>query len=110
MKEKMVVKIKEKKFTVAQAKAIGDKLAIDWETVDVKEFCLGLNSELAAGAYNPVTNFASNDPILIGKVVRAHLTKIPDYYTHWAQREKEAELEQSSKRVNTRSPTTTKAG
>jgi hypothetical protein len=71
---------------------IGDKLGIGWETFAVKQFRLGLNAELTDGAYNPVTSFASEDPILIGKIVRTHLNEFPDYYSHWAQREKEAEL------------------
>lgn len=99
----MVVKRKRKKFTLAEAKTIGEKLGIDWGAFDVKQFHLGLNTELVAGAYNPVTSFASDDPILIGKVVRAHLNKFPDYYTHWAQREKEAEPEPSGKRASKRS-------
>ncbi len=82
---------KRKPFTIAEAKNIGDKLGIDWETFDVKQFRLGLNAELADGTYNPVTSFASDDPIMIGKVVRAHLKEFPDYYTQWAQMEKEAE-------------------
>lgn len=106
----MAAKTKHKQFTVAQAKTIGEKLGIDWTAFDVNQFRLGLNTELAAGTYNPVTSFASDDPILIGKVVRAHLNKTPDYYTQWAQREKEAELEQSSKRTGTESIATRKAG
>ena len=97
----MVKKTKPKQFTLAEAKVIGDKLGIDWETFDVKQFRFGLNAELNDGAYNPLTNFASNDPILIGKVVRTHLNEAPDYYTQWAQMEKEAKLEHSSKRIDT---------
>jgi Protein of unknown function (DUF5661) len=96
----MVVKRKRKKFTLAEAKTIGEKLGIEWDAFDVKQFHVGLNTELAAGSYNPVTGFASDDPILVGKVVRAHLNKSPDYYTDWAQREKEAKLEHSSKRAS----------
>lgn len=106
----MVKKTKHKQFTLVEAKTIGDKLGVDWEAFDVNQFRLGLNTELAVGTYNPVTNFASDDPILIGKVVRAHLTKSPDYYTQWAQREKEAKLEHGSKRKRVQSTTTTKVG
>ena len=81
---------KQKRFTLAEAKVIGDKLGMDWETFDVKQFRLGMNAELADGAYNPLTSFASNDPILIGKAVRLHLNEDPDYYTKWAQMEKAA--------------------
>ena len=94
----MVAKTKHTQFTVKEAKVIGEKLGIDWETFDVKQFCFGLNAELQDGTYNPMTNFASSDPILIGKVVRAHLNEAPDYYTRWALMEKEAAREHRSKR------------
>ena len=79
---------KYKLFTLAEAKVIGDKLGMDWEAFDLKQFRLGLNTELLDGTYNPITSFASDDPILIGKIVRAHLNKCPDYYTYWAKRAK----------------------
>lgn len=91
-------KTKPKPFTSAAAKIIGDKLGIDWREIDLKEFCLGLNTERTAGAYNPVTNFASDDPILIGKIVRVHLAKTPDYYTQWAAHEKATALAQQSRK------------
>jgi len=99
-KEKMESETKQKQFTLADAKIIGDKLGVDWDIVDVKEFRLGMNAELADGAYSPLTNFVSNDPILIGKVVRMHLNEAPDYYTQWAQMEKAAARKRGGKRVN----------
>lgn len=99
MKEReMAATTNPKHFTLAEAKIIGDKLGIDWTVFDVKQFCFGLNAELVDGTYNPVTNFASDDPILIGKVVRTHLNEFPDYYTDWAQREKEAKKAHGRKR------------
>lgn len=89
-------KIKRKQFTLTEAKVTGEKLGIDWQKFDVKQFRLGMNAELEDGAYNPITNFASDDPILIGKVVRAHLNEAPDYYTQWAEMEKAAELDQAT--------------
>jgi len=92
---------KRKSFTMTEAKTIGDKLGIDWEEFDVKQFRTGMNAELADGTYNPVTSFASDDPILMGKVVRAHLNEFPDYYTQWAQMEKEAEQAKDGKHTIT---------
>jgi Protein of unknown function (DUF5661) len=66
---------------------------------DVNQFRDGMNTELTAGTYNPVTHFASDDPILVGKVVRAHLNKTSDYYTQWAAGEKAAEREYGHKPV-----------
>lgn len=86
----MMSKNIRKEFTLAEAKVIGEKLGIDWKEFDVKQFRLGLNAELEDGICNPITNLVSDDPILIGKVVRAHLKETPDYYTHWAEMEKAA--------------------
>ena len=92
-----MVKTKRKLFTAREAKEIGDKLGIDWEQIDIRQFHRGMNAELEDGAYNPVTNFASDDPILVGKVVRAHLHESANYYIEWAKMEKKAEREHSSK-------------
>src|SRR5690242_17230670 len=92
-------KTKRKLLTAREAKEIGDKLGIDWEQTDIKQFHRGMNAELEDGAYNPVTNFASDDPILVGKVVRVHLKESANYYIEWAQMEKKAEREHSSKPI-----------
>ena len=96
----MMSNVKRKPFTLAEAKQIGEKLGIDWSAFDVKQFCLGLNTERTLGTYNPVTHFISDDPILIGKVVRAQLSKSPTYYTDWAQHEKETEQTHENKRTS----------
>ncbi len=89
---------KRKPFTLTEAKTIGDKLGINWEKFDVKQFRMGMNAELADGTYNPYTNLGGeDDPIKLGKVVRAHLNESPDYYTDWAQMEKEAKHEHGTK-------------
>lgn len=93
---------KRKRFTLAEAKQIGDSLGVDWQQFDVAQFRTGLNTELADGTYNPVTKFASDDPILVGKVVRTQLNKTPDYYTHWAAHEKAMKLEASRKSISMR--------
>lgn len=86
----MMSNSKRKPFTLAEAKTIGDKLGMDWAKFDVKQFRTGMNAELADGTYNPLTSFASDDPLLVGKVVRAHLKEALDYYPQWAQMEKAA--------------------
>lgn len=92
-----MIKTTHKQFTLAEAKIVGEKLGIDWNKFDVKQFRQGMNAELADGTYNPLTNFASDDPILVGKVVRSHLNEFPDYYTRWAQHEKAAQLQYENK-------------
>ena len=89
-KETMDAKTTKKPYTLAEAKAIGDKLGLDWNVFTVKQYRIGLNAELADGAYNPMTSFASDDPILVGKIVRAQLNESPDYYVLWARMEKTA--------------------
>lgn len=82
--------LKQKSFTLAEAKIIGDKLGVDWQKVAVKQFRMGMNAELVDGTYNPYTSFGGNDdPIKLGKAVRTHLNESPDYYAEWAQMEKE---------------------
>jgi hypothetical protein len=98
---KSMVDSKRERFTLAEARKIGDKLGVDWEKFDVKQFCTGMNAELADGMYNPVTSFASDDPILVGKAVRTHLNEFPDYYTQWAQMEKEAAHDPNGKHTIT---------
>ena len=97
----MATKTTAKPFTMTQGKIIGDKLGIDWREIDLTEFCLGLNTERTLGTYNPVTNFASDDQILIGKIVRAHLTKTPTYYTQWAAQEQETALTHQNRKGDT---------
>ncbi len=93
-----MIKTKRKRFTLDEAKTIGEKLGVAWDKFDAKQFHVGMNAELADGTYNPMTNFASDDPILVGKVVRAHLNEFPGYYTNWAQHEKAAKLQYGNKR------------
>ena len=99
-KETMDAKTTKKPYTLAEAKAIGDKLGLDWNVFTVKQYRIGLNAELADGVYNPMTSFASEDPILIGKIVRSHLNESPDYYTQWAQMEKTAARNHVRKQVD----------
>ncbi len=83
-------KAARKKFSVAEAKTLGEKLGITWDQFDVEQFRLGLNAEIEDGTYNPMTGFATDDPIVVGKIVRAHLNEAADYYTQWAKAEKAA--------------------
>jgi hypothetical protein len=104
-----MAKAKRKPFTAHEAKEIGDKLGIDWEQTDVKQFQRGMNAELEDGTYNPITKFASDDPILIGKVVRTHLKESPNYYARWARMEKKAERDHDNQPTTTQTEQTTGA-
>ena len=69
------------KFTLEEAKQIGNQLNIDWNIVDINQFLKGINVELEHGSKDPETNVTNDDPILTGKIALAHLKELPDYYT-----------------------------
>lgn len=81
------------------AKKIGEDIRIDWvnSKFDVKQFWMGLHVELEHGKRDPETNVTDDDPILTGKIARAHLNEFPDYYTRLEKMEEEAEKYWESK-------------
>lgn len=86
-------------FTAADAREIGESIGIDWadSPFDVKQFRAGLHVELEHGRRDPETNVTDNDPIVTGKIARAHLNEFADYYTRLAKMEAEAEEHWSSR-------------
>ncbi len=85
-------------FTLNQAKAIGDKLGIQWDKFDLGQFRTGLGVELEHGSVCPETDVTDDDPLLTGKIALAHLTEFPDYYTRLAKMETEAKSFWNSKK------------
>ena len=77
-------------FTLNRAKAIGEKLGIQWDKFDQKQFRAGLGVELEHGKVSPATDVTNDDALLTGKIALAHLTEFPDYYTRLAKMETEA--------------------
>ena len=73
------------------AKALGDRLGIDWANVEVEQFRKGLEVEFEHGSDDPETNVTSDDPILTGKIAWAHLKEIRDYYDRLEEMEAEGE-------------------
>lgn len=80
-----------KKFTLADAKAIGDKLGVTFENFEIEQFMDGMNVELEHGMRDPDTNVTNNDPVLTGKIALAHLKEFPDYYSRLKKMEEEAD-------------------
>ena len=77
-----------KKFTTEEAKAIGDKISIDWNEVDLEQFRMGLEVEMEHGSrWGDATNVTKDDPNFTGRIAWAHLKEIPDYYTRLAKME-----------------------
>ena len=83
----------EKSFTAEEARAIGEAIGIDWSNAqyDIEQFRMGMDVELEHGSDNPATNVTNDDPIVTGKIARAHLNEFADYYTRLAKMEADAE-------------------
>ena len=79
-------------FTADEARTIGEQIGIDWSSspFDVDEFRRGMNVELEHGLRDPDTNVTGDDPLVTGKIARAHLNELPDYYTRLALMEADA--------------------
>jgi len=90
---------KKKKFTLDQAKSIGQQLGIRWDRFDLEQFRVGLGVELEHGTVNQTTNVTNDDPLRTGKIALAHLTEFPDYYTRLARMEEEAKSFWDAKNV-----------
>ncbi len=80
-----------KKFTIEEAREIGEKLGITWDKFSAEQFMQGMNIELEHGARDPETNVTNDDPVLTGKIALAHLKEFPDYYVRLEKMEKEAD-------------------
>jgi hypothetical protein len=80
-----------REFTTAEARAIGDRIGVDWKRNPLEEFRRGLRVELEHGSHDPQTDVTGDDPILTGKIALAHLKEFSDYYTRLEKMEAEAE-------------------
>ena len=80
-------------FTVAEARAAGERIGIDWSTsrFDVDQFRMGMDVELEHGTHDAETNVTNDDVVVTAKIARAHLNEFPDYYTRLAVMEADAE-------------------
>ncbi len=70
------------KFTPAEAKEVGSKIGIDWNSspFNVEQFRKGLEVELEHGLQDSETNVTHGDPLMTGKIAWAHLKEYSDYY------------------------------
>ena len=82
-----------REFTQEEARAIGQRIGIDWSVDDVnlEQFRMGLAIELEHGTQDPATDVTHDDETITGKIALAHLKEIGDYYTRLAAMEREAE-------------------
>ena len=87
-------------FSLKDAKEIGQKIGIDWNKskFDINQFLVGINVELEHGRRDPDTNVTGDDPIMTGKIARAHLNEFPDYYDRLEKLEEDAKKYWKNKR------------
>ena len=78
-------------FTITEARELGEKIGINFDTVSLDEFFMGLSVELEHGAKDPDTNVTDDDPTTTAKIAWAHLKEIPDYYSKLAEMERQSE-------------------
>lgn len=78
-------------FTTEEAKAIGDRIGVDWNKYNLEQFRMGLEVEMEHGKVDEFTNVTNDDEVMTGKIALAHLNEIPDYYTRLVKMEREAE-------------------
>lgn len=81
----------KREFSTDEARAIGDRIGVDWSQYDIEEFRMGLAVELEHGLHDAQTNVTGDDEIVTGKIALAHLKEIRDYYTRLAIMERDAE-------------------
>ncbi len=77
----------KRSFTTKEAQDIGQSIGLNFEKVDVEQFCMGLAVELEHGLNDPETDVTHGDLQLTGKIAWAHLKELPDYYTRLAEME-----------------------
>jgi hypothetical protein len=80
-----------REFSRDEAREIGNQIGVDWDSIPLEEFRIGLSVELEHGSHDPQTNVTSDDPLLTGRIALAHLKEIADYYTRLTRMEAEAE-------------------
>jgi len=80
----------KREFTTEEARAIGEKISVDFLVVNLEEFRMGLGVELEHGERDPQTNVTNDDEVMTAKIALAHLKEIPDYYTRLLKMESEA--------------------
>lgn len=81
----------KKSFTTEEAKAVGDKIGVDWSKYDLEWFRKGMDVELEHGLVDEQTNVTNDDPLMTGKIALAHIKEFADYYQRLAAMEVEAE-------------------
>ena len=80
----------KKVFSLDEAKAVGEKIGVDWRKYSLEQFRAGMNVELEHGLADEDTNVTNDNPVVTGKIALAHLKEFPDYYIRLEQMEEAA--------------------
>lgn len=86
-----------RRFSLEEARRIGESLGVDWSRFDVEQFRMGMDVELEHGRRDPATDVTHDDALTTGKIALAHLNEYPDYYTRLAKMEAEAERDHAGR-------------
>jgi len=66
---------KTRKISKSEARKIGERLGIDWDTIDIEQFRIGLEVEQE---HSDMVGDNAHD---WGRIAIAHILEVPDYYT-----------------------------
>ncbi|HSX48441.1 MAG TPA: DUF5661 family protein [Candidatus Nanoarchaeia archaeon] len=81
-------------FTLKEAKAIGDKIGVNWDEFDLGQLAQGIKEELEHGdamGFGDATNVTKDDLVITARIALAHLYELPDYYFRLEEMEDEGE-------------------
>jgi hypothetical protein len=64
-------------FSADDARHVGAEIGIDWDSApfDLEQFRKGMEVELEHGLHDQAPNVTSDDPVVTGKIVLAHLNE-----------------------------------
>jgi uncharacterized protein DUF5661 len=62
----------KRRTTTEEAKRVGDEIGVDWSRFDLELFRQGMDVEFEHGSHDPQTDVTHDDPIVTGKITRAH--------------------------------------
>jgi hypothetical protein len=86
-------------LSLKKAKEVGDAIGVNWDEVDLGEFCQGIKEEMEHGTLytdSPVaapgaTKVHDDSFESAGRIALAHLHEMPQYYTLLEEMEEEGE-------------------
>lgn len=84
--------LKETSIHPGEAQIIWDALKVQNMSIDMEDFCQGLEVELEHGLIFKDANVTNNHPLLTGKIVLAHFKESLDYYKRLEVAEIEGDL------------------